>query len=377
MTVAGMRVQVVPGDGVVARFGSCVVVIGPGSQAAEVERILAIARVTGDTDSPGRTLAYRLAGYMSDAGPERTPAFAAVADAGDRLLVIAHGDISVSAATPDGAVELSGADRPTWVDDFLPEDAVSVRISGGDGSALASSDLIQGIVPGGGAVLAESDAALAVGSPVEAEREPEPVAEDAQRDAEAGPPPDVELVDLTTSNARAPLPPTGKEPASEPDGAVMVDGIRCARGHFNHPQARFCSSCGLSMVQQTHNITQGERPPLGVLVMADGRTLALDHSYVIGRDPAADAVVAAGEARPFQLEDPDQILSRVHAEVRLDGWDVQLVDRRSANGTFLQDEEGQWRRLPPEEPVTLVPGSRARLGRHEMTFDSHHQAVQA
>lgn len=371
MTLSEMRVQVVPGDGVVARFGDCVVVIGPGWDESEAERILEIVRVTGESDAPGRTLAYRLVGYMTDAGPERTPDFAAVADSDDRLVVVAHGDMTVSATGPQGDVTLSGADRPTWVDDFLPSDVDTVRIGSGDAPALAASDLRQGIVPGGGVVVGDGLPVRAVAeSPDEEEEEaaPESVPEPQDEAVE------VELVDLTTGGERPPLPVTG-EGAPPMGDAVMVDGIRCARGHFNHPQARFCSSCGLSMVQQTHNLTQGERPPLGVLVMADGRTLALDHNYVIGRDPVGDAAVQAGDARPFQLEDPDQILSRVHAEVRLDGWDVQLVDRRSANGTFLQDDAGEWRRVPPEEPVTLAPGTRARLGRHEVTFDSHHRAA--
>ena len=57
------------------------------------------------------------------------------------------------------------------------------------------------------------------------------------------------------------------EPAAEPDmpplapeGAqtAMVEGVLCARNHFNDPDVAYCRQCGISMVQQTR--TDSARP---------------------------------------------------------------------------------------------------------------------
>jgi pSer/pThr/pTyr-binding forkhead associated (FHA) protein len=64
-------------------------------------------------------------------------------------------------------------------------------------------------------------------------------------------------------------------------------------------------------------------------------------------------------------------VSRVHAEVRLDGWDVLLVDSGSHNGTYLAVPGGQdWISVPPREPQRLAPGTRVRLGARMFTFES-------
>ena len=152
----------------------------------------------------------------------------------------------------------------------------------------------------------------------------------------------------------------------------MVEGVYCSRGHFNDPDNLFCGVCGISLVQQTHNLVSGPRPPLGFVVFEDSVTYSLDTGYVIGRDPSEDPRVRSGDARPLVLHDEEQrTVSRVHAELSLDGWHVLLVDRGSTNGTFIWDEQaGSWTLLAPDQPTLLKPGARAGIGRRTFLFES-------
>ncbi len=158
---------------------------------------------------------------------------------------------------------------------------------------------------------------------------------------------------------------------------TMVDGVVCSRGHFNDPNGSYCSTCGISLLQRTRNLVKGVRPPLGVLVFDDGATFALDRDYVVGRDPGQDEGVTAGRARPLVVDDPGLTVSRVHAALMLAGWEVKLVDRRSANGTYVAaPNTNEWgAAIEPLSPVTIRPGTRVRLGdQRAFLFDSPHRS---
>lgn len=114
----------------------------------------------------------------------------------------------------------------------------------------------------------------------------------------------------------------------------------------------------------------GPRQPLGTIVLDDGTRHALHRSYVIGREPEQDPAVQADEALPLRLEDPEQLVSRVHADIRLMGGEVQVVDRGSANGTYvLAPEASEWQRLASGQPHTIRPGARIAIGRKVLTCE--------
>lgn len=190
--------------------------------------------------------------------------------------------------------------------------------------------------------------------------------------------PGFEAIDLFGPSEIDAASPAGDDPAIGDDhqtpaaGAKIVQGIVCSRGHFNRPDGKFCARCGISMVHQTHNIVSGERPPLGVLVLDDGSVFALRDDLVIGREPEASADVLNGSAQPLLLDDTALTLSRVHARVILDGWEVRVEDAGSANGTYVMGPSADaWTRLEPEQPTTIEPGSRLSVGGRTLTFESH------
>ena len=152
---------------------------------------------------------------------------------------------------------------------------------------------------------------------------------------------------------------------------AMVEGVLCARSHFNDPDVQYCRQCGLSMVQLTRNVQLRPRPPLGVLLMDDGMTFTLDTDYVLGREPVLDADVAAGRARPLRVADPDGTVSRLHLRVALVGWKVQVSDLGSANGSVLYPTSGKESRLKPHEPVIIQPGTKIAIGHRNLRFESY------
>lgn len=170
--------------------------------------------------------------------------------------------------------------------------------------------------------------------------------------------------------------PVGAEPApNQPDSTETgerIVGIYCKNDHFNDPNAPYCGVCGISMVQLTHVAREGIRPPLGVLVLDDGGTFRLDTSYVVGREPERDAEVSSGKARALRINDPDGVVSRVHARVQLDGWDVNIVDQGSANGTHISElGSNSWTRIQPNTPTKIKPGTRVLFGRRGFRYESH------
>lgn len=435
----GARIELGGGPGVVAAFdGVALLILGEGSH----EQLTELARAAaGSASPPGRGLARRLAGLLTGDDADAVPAFGAVGDSGDGLIVFLYGDVTATTTDPDGGVlTLSGADAATWVDRVLPGGTGPITLTpvGGDAASASGFELGAGVVPGGWLRFVPDTAATAPdpasptppaaappgapdapGAPAPPPATVPPAAPEAaapppppppppapQRDRPlvAEPTPDptgAEAVEETsemgslafeafelipdTTEAREPLPldtAPDDAPAAATPGEVdeevaeedLVQGILCKRQHFNSPQAAFCSSCGISMVHQTHNLVRQKRPPLGFLVFDDGSTFTLDGRYVLGREPETDRLVDSGTARPIALDDPQASVSRVHAEVRLEDWDVQLVDRGSTNGTHVWDAQSSvWERLAVDQPRTVSPGTRGAVGQRTFIYESPHR----
>ncbi len=201
----------------------------------------------------------------------------------------------------------------------------------------------------------------------------------------------VDFAVLPADVDRKPLPiqqSSGIQPlasASEEEASPIVDdgvsssssdtvlGIQCSRDHFNNPSAAYCQVCGISMVHVTHHLVRGERPTLGFLVFDDGSTFALDRSYLIGREPS---VAHGSSLAPLTADDNDHTVSRSHAELILDGWDLTVADLGSTNGTFVWDADRRdWQRVLPNRPAVVTPGTSVAVGRKTFVYEPVARAV--
>lgn len=162
----------------------------------------------------------------------------------------------------------------------------------------------------------------------------------------------------------------GEPAAGDRPHPVLVDGVPCARDHFNDPAARSCRQCGIRLDQPPRNFQRRPRPSLGVLVLDDGARFPLDGDYVVGREPTFDSDVIDGRARPLRINDPNGTVSRLHLRISLIGWQVEVSDLGSANGSLLQSS-GAERSLAPFEPTVIEPGARIGIGHRSMQYVSY------
>ncbi len=415
--ISGSILQLGPGDGVVASFGAVALLAGRGTDPSGV-LVATVRDAAGSGPTPGRRVARKLAGLLTGDGADELADFGVLAEMDDGLLVFLSGAVEAEITQLDGSTMLlAGADAATWVDRVLPAGTGPVELHfAGDGEppGQTSFELQSGVVPGGWIRLVPADPAAAdvvdptgevatvppspgsdmptmpppapttSGPAPEPEVEPRPDAEpepDSEPDTDA----DFESFVLTPdrSTLREPLPRELADqrativepvPGTESDDADLVAGILCSRQHFNSPDSSYCSTCGISMVHQTHNLVRRQRPPLGFVVFDDGSTFTLDGRYLLGREPETDPQVQVGQARGIALDDPEMSVSRVHAELRPVDWNVELIDRGSTNGTHIWDADGSvWVRLSADVPQVLQPGAHAAVGQRTFVYESPHR----
>ncbi len=414
--------RVKPGDGIVARYGGTILVVpDPLAGRRGVEVLLGVLREHSSPDD-GRELVLEMAGVLVGTKTRDLPAFCALAHTDGGVAILIHGDLQATVARTGEAEHLSGRRAATWVDQLIEDPFVSITVGPtlGDESELEGlCDLETGVVRGSGVVVigdarielpkarktsesnAPEPADVHHGEPGE---RPEVKVQAASRTRSAHPEtasiwnqqssentpaarPDAEDIDVKPSvfksfdlapdpfaDRRPPLPLANEvpRPDDDADSRVIVRGIKCANGHFNPPDVKFCAACGIAMVQLSHDLVDGPRVPLGLLILDDGSAFQLDDDYVVGREPERDHKVYEGHARPLKIVDADRSVSRVHAEVVLTGWDVQLIDRGSANGTSICTPGSRnWTSLQANMPTVIIPGTEVRVGRRTLVYDAH------
>src|SRR5688572_22794393 len=313
------RCEVLPGDSVVARRGGGLLwVDAPGSPA----------------------LVAALHACLGVSGPGADRVLAAVAG---QVGSIAHGTASFAIVLTDdsgtGVALWSGKGQPAV--DGVPLSGSSVEggtvASGfplgqtvyvGPGQAApqmppgVSFDLVEGTVPGSGAL-------FSVATPAPA--------------------------------AAAPPATATSSPFTSGSDAGFGSGASVAR-----PQAE---SAPPDSGEQTA-FWRPESSSAPVLRFDDGMVVTVDEDLVLGRRPDNHELVTNGQARPVPIADTQNVLSSAHAALTRSGREVSLVDLGSLNGTHVAGPEAtEWTQLEPGVAHPLSDGDRLLLGWTVITFE--------
>jgi hypothetical protein len=397
-----------PGPGMVARYGDLVAVTD--GQAAGPDPLLGTLEKVAAGDGTALVLAAARAVL---ACPTQFSGACAGVTAGGEVAVLVYGGATVAVGV-DGApeVELTAGGSILPVNRTFAGITITIRLlTGGPVTPDPRLRLDGGVVYGGGLVLTASSA-VDVPDPgmimPDAPRAADPLPPDATQSSDT--PPSAGPSSASAAPGREPqlhqpdpaaefeyvsfLSPAGEPDSRDhgphgrpvevdipPDGTAgtdacvadpaLVDGVLCARNHFNDPNVQYCRQCGISMVQLTQRIQKGPRPPLGVLLLDDGTGFTLDKDYVVGRDPVLDGDVAAGRARPLRIPDPGGTVSRLHLRISLIGWQVEVRDLNSSNGSVLNLPNGAERRLAPGDAVLIEPGTKISVGHRSIQYQSY------
>jgi hypothetical protein len=309
------RCEVLPGDAVVARRGGALLwVDAPGSPA----------------------LVAALHACLGVSGPGADRVLSAVAS---QVSSLAHGGASfalvVTDPTGQGVALWSGKGQPTV-------DGVPVSGSSVDGGTLASGfslgqslyvgaggaatptspgvafDLVEGTVPGAGAVLQMSTAAPA---------------------------------------GSAAVPPATGGGYSSSFGSGSDSAFGSSRGSGQPASG-----------EQT--AFWRPEPAAPILRFDDGMVVTVDDDLVLGRRPDSHEMVTGGTARAVPIADTQNVLSSAHAALQRNGREVSLVDLGSLNGTHVAGPEAtEWTQLEPGVAHPLSDGDRLLLGWTVITFE--------
>jgi hypothetical protein len=113
-----------------------------------------------------------------------------------------------------------------------------------------------------------------------------------------------------------------------------------------------------------------DEPAAPVLRFDDGLVVTVDEDLVLGRRPDNHELVTSGQARPVPIADTQNVLSSAHAALQRNGREVSLVDLGSLNGTHVAGPEAtEWTQLEPGVAHPLSDGDRLLLGWTVITFE--------
>lgn len=386
-------VAIVPGTGIVARFGDVVVYLA--GETPSTDRLLgAVETVANSTaaSAPGAALAQRLAGVVFG-GASAPPPFGVLAPTADGMLILLRGAVIAEISGAEGNRRLAGDRAFTWVDEIIREPVRRIAVGAemaDPTSANPRTDLRAGIVTGNGFVLNLGRRRNPSPRRVEAIDEPAPTEAtgfQAVRRPSTRPTDTSDALPATAGFAAPDQPatsgfqPDGETVSARPNtgesvstGPANSDGVTVSTGPRNSPAANapraWSQALDAAKRAEPVALSKGAAPlsgSRGALVTEDGLSYPLDRSYVLGRNPSGEESVRASAATPILIE-RDRLVSRVHAFVAPDRGKVFVREAPATSGTFFAAPDSErWSRVGTL-PIELQPGWRLRINDFLLTY---------
>ena len=156
-----LQLTVVPGEGLVGRFGEVALLALSGGSGAAIDQLLATCRALGRAriDEPGAILVDQLDALLGERMPA-SPSFCVLATSAEGVEVVLCGEVEVTVARGGQVSRHAGPDPDTWVDLLVDEGfdwLVAVPIGSAEPPSDVRLDLHDGVVPGGGLRLTQRD----------------------------------------------------------------------------------------------------------------------------------------------------------------------------------------------------------------------------
>ena len=129
----------------------------------------------------------------------------------------------------------------------------------------------------------------------------------------------------------------------------------CPKHHPNNPETERCTVCQVDL-RAVSTVVDMTPHPVARLLLEDGSAIDLVGTILIGRSPDH-------EAGSDTLTVTGRQVSRVHFVLDVSGWQLQIRDADSTNGTFVvrQGERGR-RRVPTDSSLAVQVGDTIQFG---------------